>query len=340
MRAPRRGPRGSTSPSARRTSAPRRTPWPPRRDRRCRPPRRACRAGTACPAARPRRRTRPGPGGGPRPGRARPHRTAPHRPSAAAHRRARRAGSPQAGAARPGDVGPRGERRVHDHHSGHPSLPPQVLTFRTPEDVLAAVPVLLGFEPSDSVVMLTFGGRETFHARIDMPAADRQLDEAVDLLLEPALRPRGRPGAARRLLGAGRGSADRLLDALGAAFARAGRPGGRHAACRRRPVVPAGLARACPTTRVAHPFRAQVGARRARGHRAPARSWPPGWVPSPAPWRSPRRRVTRVPALRRHRGGRRASGGRWRRGALGDDDLAGVLQGIRDAPCGTPPGDR
>ena len=45
-----------------------------------------------------------------------------------------------------------------------PSVPPArpVLTFRTPEDVLAAVPVLLGFEPSDSVVMLTFGGRETF----------------------------------------------------------------------------------------------------------------------------------------------------------------------------------
>lgn len=61
-----------------------------------------------------------------------------------------------------------------------------VLTFRTPEDVLAAVPVLLGFEPSDSVVMLTFGGREAFHARVDLPPPD-ELDEAVDLLLPPAL---------------------------------------------------------------------------------------------------------------------------------------------------------
>jgi hypothetical protein len=61
-----------------------------------------------------------------------------------------------------------------------------VLTFRTPEDVLAAVPVLLGFEPSESVVMLTFGGRETFHARVDLPPPD-ELDEAVDLLLPPAL---------------------------------------------------------------------------------------------------------------------------------------------------------
>lgn len=60
------------------------------------------------------------------------------------------------------------------------------LTFRTPDDVLAAVPVLLGFEPSDSVVMLTFGGRETFHARIDLPRPTA-VDEAIDLLLEPAL---------------------------------------------------------------------------------------------------------------------------------------------------------
>jgi len=61
-----------------------------------------------------------------------------------------------------------------------------VLTFRTPEDVLAAVPVLLGFEPSESVVMLTFGGRETFHARVDLPPPD-ELDEALGLLLPPAL---------------------------------------------------------------------------------------------------------------------------------------------------------
>jgi hypothetical protein len=60
------------------------------------------------------------------------------------------------------------------------------MTFRTPEDVLAAVPVLLGFEPSESVVMLTFGGRETFHARVDLPPPD-DLGEAVGMLLEPAL---------------------------------------------------------------------------------------------------------------------------------------------------------
>jgi hypothetical protein len=61
-----------------------------------------------------------------------------------------------------------------------------VLTFRTPEDVLAAVPVLLSFVPSDSVVMLTFGGRETFHARIDLPPPT-EVDAGIGLLLDPAL---------------------------------------------------------------------------------------------------------------------------------------------------------
>lgn len=42
-------------------------------------------------------------------------------------------------------------------------------TARSTEDVLALVPVLIGFEPRESVVMLTFGGRESFHARIDLP---------------------------------------------------------------------------------------------------------------------------------------------------------------------------
>jgi hypothetical protein len=60
------------------------------------------------------------------------------------------------------------------------------LTTRTPEDVLAAVPVVFGFEPSESVAMLTFGGVETFHARVDLPPP-ALADEAVEQLLEPAL---------------------------------------------------------------------------------------------------------------------------------------------------------
>jgi hypothetical protein len=103
-----------------------------------------------------------------------------------------------------------------------PSMPPArpVLTFRTPEDVLAAVPVLLGFEPSDSAVMLTFGGRETFHARIDIPG-QRHLDEAVGLLLEPALA-HGVEHVLFVVYSARQRLAQRLLDGLGATFATAG----------------------------------------------------------------------------------------------------------------------
>jgi hypothetical protein len=62
---------------------------------------------------------------------------------------------------------------------------PTTFTARTPEDLLAAVPVVLGFEPHESVVMLTFGGQETFHARVDLRGTD--VDELVALLLDPAL---------------------------------------------------------------------------------------------------------------------------------------------------------
>ncbi len=65
-------------------------------------------------------------------------------------------------------------------HSAHQ------FTARTPEDILAIAPVVLGFEPCESVVMLTFGGAETFHARVDLPPPSG-VDEAVELLLEPAL---------------------------------------------------------------------------------------------------------------------------------------------------------
>ncbi len=68
---------------------------------------------------------------------------------------------------------------------------PTTLTARCPQDLLALVPVVLGFFPADSVAMLTFGARQTFHARVDLPgpplrAAD--LDELVAVLLEPARR--------------------------------------------------------------------------------------------------------------------------------------------------------
>lgn len=62
-----------------------------------------------------------------------------------------------------------------------------VLTVRTPEDMLALVPVVLGFAPTDSIVMLTFGAARPFHARCDLPATAEELPEAVGALLEPAL---------------------------------------------------------------------------------------------------------------------------------------------------------
>lgn len=68
------------------------------------------------------------------------------------------------------------------------------LTARSPEDLLAVVPVVLGFHPTDSIVMLTFDapGRPrrqgtTFHARVDLPPADH-IHDAVTPLLEAALR--------------------------------------------------------------------------------------------------------------------------------------------------------
>jgi uncharacterized protein DUF4192 len=69
-----------------------------------------------------------------------------------------------------------------------PAHRPTILSARTPEDVLAAVPVALGFEPLDSVVMLTFGGEETFQARVDLPppGQEDEIGETVRQLLDPA----------------------------------------------------------------------------------------------------------------------------------------------------------
>lgn len=42
-------------------------------------------------------------------------------------------------------------------------------TARSPLDLVALVPFLIGFHPEDSVVLLTFGSAEPFHARVDLP---------------------------------------------------------------------------------------------------------------------------------------------------------------------------
>ena len=82
-------------------------------------------------------------------------------------------------------VGAAGERLRHDHL--HPWCHPD-LAARTPEDVLAAVPVVLGFVPEESVVMLTFGAEHPFHARLDLPVTAAECQEAAEALVGPAVR--------------------------------------------------------------------------------------------------------------------------------------------------------
>ncbi|MCW2867061.1 MAG: hypothetical protein JWR20_1249 [Marmoricola sp.] len=60
-------------------------------------------------------------------------------------------------------------------------------------DLVAMVPVVLGFHPGDSVVLLTFGpsGR-SFHARVDLSAVREEHVEVAELLLAPVLHHRVR----------------------------------------------------------------------------------------------------------------------------------------------------
>lgn len=82
----------------------------------------------------------------------------------------------------------------------HPSHPPSHYVARSAEDLLALVAPVIGFEPTESLVMMTFGARRSFHARVDLPAPDlvrggpETFEEhwcgTVDSLLEPAVRHR------------------------------------------------------------------------------------------------------------------------------------------------------
>jgi hypothetical protein len=55
-----------------------------------------------------------------------------------------------------------------------------------PEDLLAFVPIAIGFPPATSVVLLSVEGARPFHARIDMPDDESDVDDVVDALLRPA----------------------------------------------------------------------------------------------------------------------------------------------------------
>ena len=95
------------------------------------------------------------------------------------------------------------------------------LTARSPEDVLAMVPVVLGFAPTESLVMLTFGAASPFHARVDLPDRPRDVRQVVASLLEPA----ARHGVSRVLLVGYADDLDRLERVTGQvreAFERAG----------------------------------------------------------------------------------------------------------------------
>jgi hypothetical protein len=67
--------------------------------------------------------------------------------------------------------------------------PQQTLTARCPEDLLAVARVVLGFEPADSVVMLTVGQHQ-FHARVDLPGDGAEIEALARCLVDPARRHR------------------------------------------------------------------------------------------------------------------------------------------------------
>lgn len=67
---------------------------------------------------------------------------------------------------------------------------PDTSTFvaRTPTDLVAVVPAVLGFHPQDSVVLLTFGPpASAFHARVDLPLATAEQAEVADVLVDAVL---------------------------------------------------------------------------------------------------------------------------------------------------------
>lgn len=61
---------------------------------------------------------------------------------------------------------------------------PATFTARNPTDLLAVVPYVLGFHPEDSVVLLTFGPGESFHARMDLPVVEHEQRQVARLLRE------------------------------------------------------------------------------------------------------------------------------------------------------------
>jgi hypothetical protein len=64
----------------------------------------------------------------------------------------------------------------------------RVLRASTPDDLINAIPVVLGFHPVDSLVLLTFDAAETFHARVDLPSERDEYPELAACLVVPCLK--------------------------------------------------------------------------------------------------------------------------------------------------------
>jgi hypothetical protein len=74
-----------------------------------------------------------------------------------------------------------------------PALPPpdDVLRIRSPEDLIALAPVLMGFQLEDDVVMITNEALRQLHARTSLPARPAPPDWAsalAETLVDPARR--------------------------------------------------------------------------------------------------------------------------------------------------------
>lgn len=132
---------------------------------------------------------------------------------------------------------------------------------RHPVDLAAVVPIVLGFHPEESLVLLTFGGPRPFHARLDLPAT-KDVPEAIATLLAPARRMHVASvalivySARPRVAAAAARYADRVFTAAGIEVVEAFRVhGGTLWAFEGRPDIPrAGL----PFDAADHPFRAEA----------------------------------------------------------------------------------
>jgi hypothetical protein len=68
--------------------------------------------------------------------------------------------------------------------------PPATFRARCTDDLVAMAPIAIGFHPAQSIVMLTFGGPQPFHARVDLPDHPDDVGPVVATLLAPARRHR------------------------------------------------------------------------------------------------------------------------------------------------------